>query len=309
MIIGSEGHMTPERLSSVSWLQVPAINIGPAVRVVGTSYHQDELEVIAGGRDFAGTRRRLLTVTLIREPDNPYDENAVRVDAAGVPVGHLSRDDAPRFHAITDRLANAATCRAELVGGWDQGSGDRGTIGMEIRTGRRPSRWTGRVAFLPDSPWHEDIVVAVDAASSGMPARSVVTLRNTSDGVAVLRGDAFIGGVFNRADLADLVHQVEEAGLPATAIARLATKGKLLVRVADPEAVADGLRRLGPGVLRDIRARTAPTGRWLCKRCGSIWNDPRRPPRRWYNLDFADGPSNSPHICPQCGTYRFTLPM
>lgn len=80
-----------------------------------------------------------------------------------------------------------ATCRAELVGGWDQGPSDRGSIGMQIRSGLRPSPWTGRVAFLPDSPWHEDIEVTVDAASNGMPARSVVTLRSTSGGVAVMR--------------------------------------------------------------------------------------------------------------------------
>lgn len=92
MTFSSEDHTaTSGRRSSVSWLQTPAINIGAAVRIAGTSYYQDELEVIAGGRSFAGTRRRLLTVTLIREPDNPYDENAVRVDAAGVAVGHLPR--------------------------------------------------------------------------------------------------------------------------------------------------------------------------------------------------------------------------
>jgi hypothetical protein len=184
----------------VSWLQAPAISIGAAVRVVGTSFHQDELEVIAGGRNFAGTRRRLLTVTLIREPDNPYDENAVRVDAAGVAVGHLSREDAPLFHPIIQHLAaNAATCRAELIGGWDQGRGDRGSIGLEILTGLRPSRWTGRAAFLPDSPWHENIGVALEA--DRFPTRSVVTLRNTNGGVAVLRGDAFVGGMADHPDL------------------------------------------------------------------------------------------------------------
>jgi hypothetical protein len=267
------------------------MSIGAAVRVVGTSFHQDELEVIAGGRNFAGTRRRLLTVTLIREPDNPYDENAVRVDAAGVPVGHLSREDAPQFHSI---IQHAATCRAELVGGWDQGRGDRGSIGIEILTGPRPSRWTGKAAFLPDTPWHENIEVALEAASRGVPARSVVTLAKMSGGVAVLLGDALIGEMADRPDLADLVHRVQAAGLPTTANARLTTNGKLVVRVADPDAVAKTLHHLGSRDLRHIQGTTRPTGRWLCKRCGSIWSDSRRQPR---------------HACPQCGGYAFTLPL
>jgi HIRAN domain len=290
---GSRAPIGGRQYSSVSWLQAPAISIGAAVRVVGTSFHQDELEVIAGGRNFAGTRRRLLTVTLIREPDNPHDENAVRVDAAGVPVGHLSREDAPLFHSIIQRVAaNAATCRAELIGGWDQGRGDHGSIGMEILTGLRPSGWTGRAAFLPDSPWHENIAVTLEA--NRMPARSVVTLRNTNAGVAVLRGDAFVGEIVDRPDLADLVHRVQEAGLPTTANARLTTNGKLIVTVADPDAVAKRLHLLGSRDLRHIQATTRPTGRWLCKRCGSIWSDSRRQPR---------------HACPQCGGYAFTLPL
>jgi hypothetical protein len=296
---GSRGRApTGERPhSSVSWLQAPAISIGAAVRVVGTSFHQDELEVIAGGRNFAGTRRRLLTVTLIREPDNPHDENAVGVDAAGVPVGHLSREDAPLFHSIIQRLAanaTAATCRAELIGGWDQGRGDRGSIGVEILTSLRPSRWTGRAAFLPDSPWHENIEVALEAASDGLPARSVVTLRKTNGDVAVLRGDTFLGGIVDHPDLADLVYRVQNAGLPTTANARLTTNGKVIVRLADPDAVAKTLHQHGSRDFRHIQGTARPTGRWLCKRCGSIWSDSRRLPR---------------HACPQCGGYTFTLPL
>ena len=156
-----------------SWLHAPAVSIGAAVRVVGTSYHQNALEIAAEGRNFAGARRRLLTAVLVREPDNPHDANAVRVDVASSPVGHLSREDAPRFHAIIQRLAKAglpATCRAQLTGGWDQGPSDRGLIGVEIHTGRRPSRWTGSGAFLPESPWHEEIAMAVEAADNGLPS-------------------------------------------------------------------------------------------------------------------------------------------
>ena len=83
-----EERSKPPGYSSVSWLQEPAISIGAPVRVAGTSYYQDELELIAGGRNFAGTGRRVLTARLVREEDNLHDGNAVRVDAAGILVGH-----------------------------------------------------------------------------------------------------------------------------------------------------------------------------------------------------------------------------
>jgi ribosomal protein L37AE/L43A len=306
---GSQAH----EYDFATWLQAPAISIGAAVRVAGTSYYQDALEIAADSRNFAGTRRRLLTATLIREPDNPHDANAVRVDAAGLPAGHLPREDAPRFHAIIQRLGKAgllATCRAELTGGWDRGPGDRGTIGVDIHTSRRPSRWTGGGAFLSESPWHEEVVVAVEAAGNGlprMPGRFVVTLEDASSGIAVLHGESIIGGILGRPDLAALVNRVRTAGLPATANARVSTDGKLIVRVADQDAVTAALNRYGCQDLRSIRVSAEPTGRWLCKRCGRTWTDSRYPPRRWYEI--TDDTVDSPHICPGCYSYAFTFPL
>ena len=90
-----------------TWLQVPTINFGAQVDVVGEQHYQEALEALAVGRNAFGTRRRLLTVALVREPGNEYDVDAVRVEAAGATVGHLSRDNAPRFHAIIERLTRA----------------------------------------------------------------------------------------------------------------------------------------------------------------------------------------------------------
>ena len=135
----------PPDTGPATWLQVPAINVGAQVDIVGEQHYQDALETLAAGRNAFGTRRRLLTAALVREPDNQYDPNAVRLEAAGATVGHLSREDAPRFHTVIDRLARAgipATCRAMLTGGWDRGSADRGYIGIKIFTGRRPTPLT-----------------------------------------------------------------------------------------------------------------------------------------------------------------------
>jgi hypothetical protein len=296
-----------------TWLQPPAISIGAEVRAVGESYYQDALEAVSGGRTPFGTRTRLLTVLLVREPDNPFDENAVRVEAGGATLAHLSRDDAPRFHAILDRLAGTglpASCRAMLTGGWDYGPSDRGRIGISVFTGRRPAKRTGRGAFLPAVPWHEHHAVTLDPGGpgiAGMADRLAVTLADMGSGcVAVMTASGTVGQIKGRPDLAAFVSRVGAAGLPATAQARLAD-GKLTVAVSDPDAVQAALDTLGSADLTAIRRSIPPTGRWVCQRCHRIWTDPRQPPRRWY--DIMDDNSGSPHICPQCWSYKFTHPI
>lgn len=73
--------------AAASWLQVPALNPGPAVDAAGESHYQDALEMVGGGRTPFGVHHPLITVTLVREPANPYDSNAVRIDADGRPPG------------------------------------------------------------------------------------------------------------------------------------------------------------------------------------------------------------------------------
>ncbi|MGO9082849.1 MAG: HIRAN domain-containing protein [Streptosporangiaceae bacterium] len=303
----------PPDSGPATWLQAPAINIGAQVDVVGEQHHQDALEALAAGRNAFGTRRRLLTAALVREPDNEYDPNAVRVEAAGATVGHLSRDDAPRFHAIIDRLARAgmpATCRAMLTGGWDRGGTDRGFIGIKIFTGRRPASWNGRAAFLPVVPWHEDHIVESHRSGTGfdgLARKPVVTLADTQAGVvSVSIGTVTLGRILGRPGIAAYVACVRAAGLPATAQAQ-ATDGQLVVTVTDPAAVTAALDKLGGGELAAIRRRLPPTGRWICQRCHRIWSDPRQPPPRWYDIEDED--CGSPHICPGCRSYRFTHPL
>ena len=303
----------PPDAGPATWLQVPSINIGPQVDVVGEQHRQDALETLAAGRNAFGTRRRLLTVALVREPDNEYDPNAVRVEAAGTAVGYLSREDAPRFHAIIDRLASAGTpakCRAMLTGGWDGGSADRGFIGVKIFTGRRPARWNGRVAFLPVVPWHEDHIVKLHRDGPGLDGltrKPVVTLADTQAGAIDVSIDGVsLGRILGRPDIAAYITRVQAAGPPATAQAQ-ATGGQLVVTLTDTAAVIAALDKLGGGDLAAIRRRLPPTGRWICQRCWLIWSDPRRPPQRWYDIEDED--CGSPHICPGCWSYRFTHPL
>jgi len=104
-------------------------------KVAGTSYHQDALEAIAGGHGVHGHDIEVMA-TLIPEPQNPHDRNAVAVRVDGRQVGHIAREtaaeiqkliiDAQRQHGVD------ICCRARIVGGWDDGEGDRGHFGMRL---------------------------------------------------------------------------------------------------------------------------------------------------------------------------------
>ena len=112
------------------------------VEVVGESAYQGTLERIAGGRTVDGCRDRDHTSVLLPEPTNRYDSHAVRVvvipwgpsKGSGL-VGYLAREDAVAYRPVIDRLAEVgrlAACAASLKGGWDQGGGDRGHIGVRL---------------------------------------------------------------------------------------------------------------------------------------------------------------------------------
>jgi hypothetical protein len=299
-------------VEGTEWTQVPAINLGPPVKVVGESYYQPALESVAGGRCSQGPRLRLITATLVRERDNRSDVNAVRVDAGGLTIGHVASEDAVRFHTVIEKInvqGGAATCRANLTGGWRRGSDDAGAVGVEIYTGRRPTAWNGRAAFLPSYPWSERLVIAPSPALT-LPAplrdKAVVTLTDRgARSLAARYGDAHIGQIVNRPDLAEFVARVRTLGLPTTTSVRMES-GSMAIYLADVDVIASCIAALPVCDLRMLRRIVRPTGRWICERCGRVWSDPRRPPDRWY--DFADEDESSPHICPGCWSYAFTHP-
>ena len=110
------------------------------VEVVGESNYQGTLERIAGGRTIDGPRNPDHQATLIPEPSNPYDRNAVRVFVGPpfVKIGYLSREDAVRYRPVIDRLAatgKLAASLASLKGGWDRGPRDRAMFGVTLHLG------------------------------------------------------------------------------------------------------------------------------------------------------------------------------
>ncbi|URA07022.1 hypothetical protein P9A47_gp54 [Xanthomonas phage Elanor] len=68
--------------------------------VVGSSHHK-------GAREAISALRKDEVLTLRREPDNPYDKNAVAVfDCCGQMLGYVPRQDAP---AVTKVIASGMT--------------------------------------------------------------------------------------------------------------------------------------------------------------------------------------------------------
>ena len=64
-----------------------------SVDVVGESQYQEELEEICEGYTEDG-HSKIVDAILVHENDNPYDNQAIRVDIDGMTVGYLSRENA-----------------------------------------------------------------------------------------------------------------------------------------------------------------------------------------------------------------------
>lgn len=107
---------------------------GPELDVVGESHYQDALHEICGGRTSDGADH-LCTASLVPEPDNIYDENAVAVVIDGQKVGHLAKPMARGLQPVLlwwhSTKGSPLTCPARIVGGWRRGD-DVGNFGVRI---------------------------------------------------------------------------------------------------------------------------------------------------------------------------------
>ena len=71
---------------------------------------------IVGIRYYRGVVHRGEWVELVREPENPYDRNAIRVDNQyGIQVGHIGRDYAYSMRPIMDGIGEYSTLRIECT--------------------------------------------------------------------------------------------------------------------------------------------------------------------------------------------------
>jgi len=92
-----------------------------SAEVVGESHYQRELFKLAGRRKRTAADIPIVAV-LVREPENRYDPNAVKVVVNGYRVGYLRRVDAAAYAPMLDRLLAAdgahGACLGRIVGGW-----------------------------------------------------------------------------------------------------------------------------------------------------------------------------------------------
>lgn len=135
-----------------AWTQLPTLAIGGAQQVVGEQNYQAALKRLSGGRDTEGTLNKYATACLVREPENSYDSNAVRVDIGGNTVGYLPRNETMNFHELLKGIESSggqATCRARFLGGWYRGADDQGSIGVTLDLSRPPALWRPDEIYLP----------------------------------------------------------------------------------------------------------------------------------------------------------------
>lgn len=95
------------------------------VIVVGVSFYQAALGKICGNK-----REMIVRAKIVPEENNPYDSNAIRVEIEGEIVGHLSRENALKWHGkmISEGFSDALTCPAKI--GWDRAFTEEGSYGV-----------------------------------------------------------------------------------------------------------------------------------------------------------------------------------
>jgi hypothetical protein len=139
--------------------------------IVGEASYQPWLMAVGGKRTPNGPTSPEQIATLIREPKNRYDHNAIAVQIRGRTIGYLARENAVRYQTVADWMmgrGETIACQARLTGGWDNGRRDQGSIGVVLHLGspgetllallgdglvvRTDHQWPGwMIAFTRDS--------------------------------------------------------------------------------------------------------------------------------------------------------------
>jgi HIRAN domain len=95
---------------------------GAHFAVHGESFRQDAIRSLrATCKPHPAEGRLACDVTLVAEPGNPYDSNAIAVHSSSGQVGYLPRDVAPDFAALFRELHHlgydGGRCGAVMTGG------------------------------------------------------------------------------------------------------------------------------------------------------------------------------------------------
>lgn len=92
----------------------------PSIEVEGEFAREAELVKVIGGRPSPNRdiELDLVPVTLVPEPGNPHDKNAITVQAEGHIVGYLSRADAVRYQQSIYRITASGAATATTARIW-----------------------------------------------------------------------------------------------------------------------------------------------------------------------------------------------
>lgn len=104
---------------------------GIEVKLVGESFYAKALAEIVGPSGESGFGGTMLWASVVPEPQNPYDPNAVGIVINGKKVGHLSRENAVVFGPVALKIIELGfdvQCAATIVGG-------RGRFGVVLDLG------------------------------------------------------------------------------------------------------------------------------------------------------------------------------
>lgn len=104
------------------------------VAVVGEASYRKTFEKLFGKRNADGYESTCFA-TLVPEPSNKYDKNAVQVMIDNKLVGYLDRESARRVVESlkrTNRIGAIVKVPALVKGGWYRGADDQGEFGMWI---------------------------------------------------------------------------------------------------------------------------------------------------------------------------------
>lgn len=101
--------------------------------VVGESFYHPALAGVRAALHDTARGFEIRAVGLLRrEPDNPYDRNAIGVYVHGEKVGHLDRYDAEEYQPLLRRRGDAMWVQVILMGGRMTPVGEVGPIGVKI---------------------------------------------------------------------------------------------------------------------------------------------------------------------------------
>jgi hypothetical protein len=102
------------------------------MEAVGESNYQIALQRICGGHSRYGHELEV-DAEIVREPQNPYDKNAVAVKINNLTVGYLPREQAARVSLqMTEDGIEKSICGAKIVGGWRTNQHDEGSFGVRL---------------------------------------------------------------------------------------------------------------------------------------------------------------------------------